>query len=179
MTRVDHLPAIKLRKGRIAPRLKQAVEMIVHNGVSIATAAKATGYNVNSLSTALRKSHVQEFKRDIIAAFMENATELARYTLVDVARNSKSDDCRVKAARTLLEIAGELGGNRDDAPRFGDVVINVLGRPSRPGNAAQQIGDLTEDDTETVTIQMRKRPSFKSDGLNGPVLDLEHTQVDP
>lgn len=143
--RVDALPAIDMPQGRISPRLRQAIEFIVIEGQSVKDAAIATGYSRNALAVALRRSHVVALKRDIITTFMQSGTDVARYTLVELCRNSKSDDVKHKAARTLLEMSGELGQASDKQGEIGAVHVHIhrSGRLSQPH----------DDEVETLTIQ--------------------------
>ena len=107
--------------GRISKKLQQAIILIVQHGYSQRKAAETIGYKTESLSLALRRDHVQQFKRDITNAFMANSTDVARYTLVDLCKNAKSEDVRHKAARTILEMSGELGKTSDNSVSIGDV----------------------------------------------------------
>lgn len=152
--RVDGLPEAKLPQTRIAPRLDQAIQMLVHTGCSIREAAESTGYNTNSLTTALKRPHVIARKRDIIAAFMQNGQDLCRKTLLDIVKSSKSDGARIEAIKTFLTLTGDLGGDKATTNNLnGDVIINYLPAPSR-------------DDLPVITIQ-----PVRPNALN--VLDID------
>lgn len=154
--RVDYLPPATMPQHRISKRLDQALQKIAETGCTVEMAAKATGYTTQGLTLALRRPHVQARKRDIIAAFMASGTDLARVTLVDLLK-SKSDDVRLRAACRLLDMAGETVQRPADTGQgsgHGDVVINVVSK------YRNQNSDLSNDDSETVTIQVRKRETF-------------------
>lgn len=141
--------------GHISKRLEKALLLIVQSGLSIKSAAEATGYRPNSLAMALRRPHVQARKQDIVQAFMASGIDVARHALIDLLQ-SKSEEIRHKAARTLLEVEGLLGGGRQrvGAASSGDVIINYLPAPSRgelPMITIQSVGrnvgcDLTKHD---------------------------------
>lgn len=115
--------------GRISKKLQQAILLIVNHGYSVNKAAESTNYSTYGLAQALRREHVQQYKRDITQAFMANSTDLARFTLVELCRNSKSDDVRHKAARTLLELSGEIGKTADNSINMGDVQFIFTHKP--------------------------------------------------
>lgn len=167
--RVDALPPATLPQGRISPRLKQAIQLIVETGCTLTDAAKTTGYTVQSLHLALKRPHVQALKRDMIRNFMQNGTDLARWTLIDLCRNSKSDDVRHKSARTLLELAGEIGGQSSDTKgEIGAVHVHI----HRAGRQPNQLSQLNDDDMETITIQ-----AVRPDPVN--IVDVEPVRLDP
>jgi hypothetical protein len=142
--------------GHISKRLEQALLLIVQCGFSVKSAAEATGYRPNSLAMALRRPHVQARKRDIVQAFMASGIDLARHTLVDLL-GSKSEEVRHKAARTILEVEGLLGGGRErfGASSSGDVVVNILTGPrvDQRGLTGNQ-----EHDSITVEVLQSKPP---------------------
>lgn len=92
-----------IRKGRVSPALRTAVTLIVTDALSIADAAKRTGYKVTSLEIALRKPHVKAFKSDVMRAWRDSKTEKAWHTVVDLASGAASEDVKLKAARFLIE----------------------------------------------------------------------------
>jgi hypothetical protein len=168
--RVDYLPAATMPQHRVSKRLDQALQKLVETGCTVEMAAKLTGYTTQGLTLALRRPHVQARKRDIVAAFMLSGTDLARVTLVNLLQ-SKSDDVRLRAACRLLDMAGETVQRPADTGQGsgnGDVVINVV------SGYRNQINDLTDDDMETVTIQVRKRDTFNSsDTVNAIARPIE------
>ena len=139
--RVDHLPEASLPQGRIAPRLEQALILMVERGASVKEAADLTGYTQQGLSHALKRQHVIAKKRDILHAFLQNGADLCRKTLLDIVKSSKSDGARIEAIKTFLTLTGDLGGDKATTNNLnGDVIINYLPAPSR-------------DDLPTITIQ--------------------------
>jgi hypothetical protein len=139
--RVDHLPEANIRQTRIAPRLHQALELIVNEGLSLKDAAERVGYTQNALAIALRKPHVIARKRDILQCFMQSGADLCRNSLLEIVKTSKSDGARIEAIKTFLTLTGDLGGDKATTNNLnGDVIINYLPAPSR-------------DDLPTITIQ--------------------------
>lgn len=130
--RVDHLPEANLPQGRIAPRLEQALILMVETGASVKEAAELTGYTQQGLSNALRRQHVIAKKRDILHSFLQNGADLCRKTLLDIVKSSKSDGARIEAIKTFLTLTGDLGGDKATTNNLnGDVIINYLPAPSR------------------------------------------------
>ena len=139
--RVDSLPEANIRQTRIAPRLNQALELIVNEGLSLKQAADRVGYTQNALAIALRKPHVIARKADITHVFMQSGRDLCKKTLLELVRTSKSDGARIEAIKTFLTLTGDLGGDKATTNNLnGDVIINYLPAPSR-------------DDLPTITIQ--------------------------
>lgn len=121
---VDNLPA---RKAQIRPALARAIEQIVHLGATISQAAEATGMRRESLSKALKKPHVQAHLRGVKQARLESQTFAAYGTIFDLATSAASEDVRHKAARTVLELAGELGQkDRRDENRTPHTAIQIV-----------------------------------------------------
>jgi hypothetical protein len=105
MTTRDGQP---IRKGRISPALRSAIILIVHEALTVAEAAKRTGYQTESLAKALLKPHVRHERERVKRAWMASQTEKAWHTVADLATNAASEDVRLKASRTFLDAAGEL-----------------------------------------------------------------------
>lgn len=124
----DELQQPKTRKRHIRPALRDALSLIVTEGRSITEAAQTVGMARETLSKALKKPHVIEAKADLVRAWRASRTEKAVLTVADLAVNATSEDVRLKASRTWLELVGELGPNRrDDAPRAAQLVQIVIG----------------------------------------------------
>lgn len=159
--------------GTVSKRLEQALLLIVQSGFSIKSAAEATGYRANSLAIALRRPHVPARKRDIGQAFMASGIDLARHTLVDLL-GSKSEEVRHKAARTILEVEGLLGGGRESfgASGSGDVVVNILTGPRSNPLRMGCDGDIKQDSI-TVEVVQSKPPEPR-----GIVLDQLGHMID-
>lgn len=120
----DTLPA---RKAQIRPTLARAIEQIVHLGATISEAAEATGMRRESLSKALKKAHVQAHLRGVKQARLESQTFAAYGTIFDLATSAASEDVRLKAAKVVLELAGELGQNdRRDADHTPRTTIQIV-----------------------------------------------------
>jgi hypothetical protein len=114
-----------LAKGRIAPALRSAIKLIVEEGYTIADAAKAVGYQTHSLTQALHKPHVRALRASVAAAWRASETEAAWHIVSGLAKGSPSDDVRLKAARTVLEAAGELRPKADE-PGLSRTLINIV-----------------------------------------------------
>lgn len=134
---------IKRRKGQVRPKVREALSLIVTTGASITSAAESVAMTREALSRALKRPAVIEAKASLARAFRESQTERAILTIADLAANAASEDTRHKAARTWLEMVGELGPNRrDDTPRAPQLVqiINHGGPIDLGGGARQHSG---------------------------------------
>lgn len=92
-----------VRKGRVSPALRTAITLIVHEGLTVADAAKRTGYATESLAKALMKPHVKAFRADVKRAWLASKTERAWLTVADLAEQGNSEDVRLKAAKVFIE----------------------------------------------------------------------------
>ena len=127
MRSTPHVPSssdiAKRRKGQVRPKVREALREIVTTGLSITDAAQTVGMTREALSRALKRPAVLEFKASLARAFRESQTERAILTIADLAANAVSEDTRHRAARTWLEMVGELGPNRrDETPRAPQLV---------------------------------------------------------
>ena len=92
-----------VRKGRVSPALRTAITLIVHEGLTVADAAKRTGYATESLSKALIKPHVKAFRSSVKRAWLASKTERAWLTVADLAESGNSEDVRLKAAKVFID----------------------------------------------------------------------------
>jgi hypothetical protein len=115
----------EIRKGRIAPALRTAIVLLVEEGVTIAEAAQRTGYKRKSLEVALRKGHVRAHRADVLAAWKANQTTKAWHTVAALAQGAQSEDVQLKACRTILEAAGELGRPDGEVGRVAQTLIQI------------------------------------------------------
>ncbi|WP_292229352.1 hypothetical protein [Brevundimonas sp.] len=92
-----------IRKGRVSPALRTAITLIVHEGLTVADAAKRTGYKTESLAKALIKPHVKAFRADVKRAWLASETEQAWLTAADLQRRGMSEDVRLKAAKVFID----------------------------------------------------------------------------
>lgn len=129
-------------KGRIRPALSVAIKAIVHEGLTITDAAKRAGLQRESLSKALIKPHVVAYRSAVKRAWLDNETGKAWVRVAQLCNEATSEDVRLKAAKLILEAAGEL--ERDDRDSGGarrpavQIVVNyppesVTTRAGLPG----------------------------------------------
>lgn len=133
----------KARKAQIRPAVEAAIQLLVTRAVTISEAAEHVGMKRKSLAVALRKSHVAARLSAVRHEWFANQTGRAWLAVVGLAGEDAPPDVRLKAARTILEAAGELGPNRrDDTPRAPQLVqiINHGGAIDLGGGARQHSG---------------------------------------
>lgn len=120
-------------RGRIRPALASAIRLIEEEGFSIADAAQAVGYKTHSLDQALRKPHVRAFRGDVKRAWRNSETSHAFVVVAKLARDAASEDVKLKAARTLLELDEKSRAGMSDAARqlvqINVQSLNLTGQP--------------------------------------------------
>ena len=116
-----------VRKGRVSPALRTAITLIVHEGLTVADAAKRTGYATESLSKALIKPHVKAFRLHVKRAWLASQTERAWLTVSDLALQANSEDVRLKAAKVFIE-ADQAARNAmpESARQLVQIVANTV-----------------------------------------------------
>ena len=127
MTTGDHglrdRNGLSIRKGRISPALRTAIQLIVLEGLTIAQAAERTGYRPQSLEKALMKPHVKAEKANVMRAWRESKTERAWLTVADLASGACSEDVRLKAAKVFID-ADEAA--RQAMPERAQQVVQII-----------------------------------------------------
>lgn len=130
--------AVVGRRKQIRPQLAAAIRLIVDEGASIPEAAERVKMQLRSLQAALRKPHIKAHLADVKRAWMTSQTRKAWTTVAQLADGAASEDVRHKAARTILEAAGELGGRGqadDQQPRQ---LVQIITQAVNLGAAAAQ-----------------------------------------
>lgn len=86
-----------------------------------------------SLSKALHKPHVKAFKAAVKRAWLASETDKAWLVVTGLAQNAASEDVKLKAAKVLLDAAGELtpGDKAGVGPRT--LVQIVVQHPTESG----------------------------------------------
>lgn len=98
----------EIRRGRISPALRTAVELIVRDGLTQRQAAERVGYQEHSIQRALQKPHVRALMSDVKRAELESRTLKAWTRVEGLAEGAASEKVRLEANRTILQGAGEL-----------------------------------------------------------------------
>lgn len=132
------------RARQIRPALARALSAIVGDGASVAEAAEIAGMKAKSLYAALAKPHVRAERTRLKHAWMENQTGKAWKVVADLADSAASEDVRHKAARTILEAAGELrpdGRRQEGAPR---ALVQIIAGHGVELRAAVETGGVIE-----------------------------------
>ena len=127
----------KGKKTTIRARLRDAVQVYVSEGLSIADSARRAGMTPHSLQVALKKPHVAEYVASVKRAWLDNRTSKAWTNVAQLADSACSEDVRLKANRVFLEAAGELGAKGADPNATARTLVQIV------VNAAQGMGNLT------------------------------------
>jgi hypothetical protein len=150
-------PAIRPKRteaGRLRAPLAAAVTAIVTEGLTIQEAANRVNMQRESVSRALLKPHVQAFKAGVKRAWLDNETGKAWLMVAHLANEAQSEDVRLKAAKVILDAAGELSGTKDANPGARSLVQIVVNH----GHA-----DRAADQTSAGVIELRRTPGRSSD----------------
>lgn len=116
-----------IRKGRVSPALKTAIMLIVHEGLTVADAAKRTGYKTESLAKALIKPHVKAYRASVKHAWLASQTERAWLTVSDLALQANSEDVRLKAAKVFIDAdAAARQAMPEQARQLVQIVTNTV-----------------------------------------------------
>lgn len=113
------------RSAHIRPALRAALTLLVHEGLTITAAAQRAGLQRESLSKALKRPHVQAALTDLRRAWSSNETAKAWLVVARLAQSACSEDVQLKAAKVLLEAAGELTP-RDQGTRPSGVMVQIV-----------------------------------------------------
>ncbi len=155
-----------IRKGRISPALRSAIQLIVSDGLTVAEAAGRTGYTTHSLTQALKKPHVRACRDGVKRAWIESRTEKAWLTVADLADNAASEDVRLKAAKTFLDAAGELTPDGGDKAGTARQLIQIVTQSVNLGQhpPSERLPGVIEAPAYRVIPHDRQTPD-ESDGL--------------
>lgn len=116
----------KSRTLQVRPALREAIRLYVTEGLSKPDAATRAGMTLHGLLAALKKPHVRAFESHVKAAWMESRTSKAWLNIAELADRACSEDVRLKANRTFLEAAGELGNNRTDGENLAKTLVQIV-----------------------------------------------------
>ena len=147
MSDIDTLALETVKKARtlqIRPALQEAIRLYVTEGFSKSEAAKRAGMTLHGLLAALKKPHVRAFESHVRDAWMESRTSKAWLNIANLADSACSEDVRLKANRTFLEAAGELGAKGQDAGKLATALVQII------VNQGQIAGQLTSSQVSGV-----------------------------
>ena len=91
-------------KGRISPKLRDAITSMVTQGLSRKEAAEKAGLTDHALYCALCKPHVMQFKNGVLRAFRSGAAEKSFVNVVNLADDAKSENVKLEANKTILSM---------------------------------------------------------------------------
>jgi hypothetical protein len=143
------------RKHRLTPRIKQAIEAMIADGLSVKEAAEVAGLTREALYKAMRDNPVaRSFYASELRAFLHCTKHLAAHTLI---KEMKGDNAaaRVAAARTLLadDARPAPPAGQAQTPGFVFMMVDARGGDAMPinGHAAAplQIEAKAIDDGES------------------------------
>lgn len=154
---------------QVRPALREAIRLIVTEGLSIADAARRVGMTPHSLQVALKKPHVKAYMLHVRDAWLESRTSKAWLNIARLADNAASEDVQLKANRTFLEAAGELGAKGTDASKLATALVQII------VNQGSSMGHLTSSQVsgviEAEAYQIPSLPSSDSWSVGRPESD--------
>jgi hypothetical protein len=107
-----------------------------------------------SLSRALAKPHVQALRAGVKRAWLDNETGKAWLQVAKLADGAASEDVRLKAAKTILEAAGELEP-RDTEDRVRNPMVQIILASPQGESAPQQLPGVIEARFQHVRSESR------------------------
>lgn len=165
---------VKARAPQIRPLLQDAVRLIVTEGLSQGDAARRVGMKPHSLYVALRKPHVRAFMTHVRDAWLDSRTSKAWLNIADLADGACSEDVRLKANRTFLEAAGELGFKGKDAENAARTLVQIV------VNSAPQQQQPTEGQLsgviEAAPFQVLTNQASDSQSVRRPVIEADDAE---
>jgi transposase-like protein len=106
-------------------KLSQALEMVLLEGSTIEKAAKATGYKPHMVSKAIEKAGETGQGADVLRAWIAAGSARTRQEILRLATSAKSEDVRLRAARTWQEMHGDLKPDKSTASGQGQTLIQI------------------------------------------------------
>lgn len=144
------------KKARISKRLREAIRLMVEDGLTRAKAAEIAGMTDHGLYSALRKDHVRALRREMVGALRESAASrtIARAELL--ADGAESEHVRNDANKWIASLdPATTPIQRSEVTHHGDVgpglVIVMASRPA-------EIIDSTAREVPFVSRSASGRP---------------------
>ncbi len=113
----------KSKKHKVSAKLKHAIDILVTDGCTITTAAKAVGLTRENLSRALHKDHVAQELDKTVRKYLSLNGAKAAHRLVHLTTTAKSEYVQLEAAKDVLDRAGI--GKADDGSRTQELHVNI------------------------------------------------------
>jgi hypothetical protein len=121
---------------RLTPRMRDALTMLVHEGLCINDAAAQAGFTPRAIYKAMKDPPAQEFYRSELKALLTCAKAAAAHALIKEL-GGENAAARVAAARTILEddVKPQIASAMAQVPGFSILIVD--------GRAQQQTVDIT------------------------------------
>lgn len=94
-------------KSRLSGKIREAVRLMVEDGLTRPQAAEKTGLQDNSLYKALRRPDVRSLRNELLRGCRESAASGVVKRVLDLATGAKSDAVKLDANRFLADVAQE------------------------------------------------------------------------
>ena len=91
-------------KPRISKRLREAIRLMVEDGLTRAKAAETAGMTDHGLYSAMRKPHVRSLRREMLGNLREGLASTSLARIDALSRNSDSDHVRLDASKHLASL---------------------------------------------------------------------------
>lgn len=91
-------------KARISKRLREAIRLMVEDGLTRAKAAETAGMTDHGLYSALRKPHVRALRRELVGALRESAASRTIARAEKLADSAESEHVRNDANKFLASL---------------------------------------------------------------------------
>lgn len=92
------------RRGRFGPQLREAMEAMAHEGISIKDAAIRAKMHIEALRRAFRKTHVKQAYNQLIADIRANAGQLAYLRINHLGQTAISENVKLEANKWVAGV---------------------------------------------------------------------------
>lgn len=97
-------PSATVKKPRLHARLKQAIEAMAYEGLSIPFAAQRVGMSVDSLKAAFRKTHVKQSYNQLVRDIRDGAGQEAYMRINHLSQTANSENVKLDANRWIAGV---------------------------------------------------------------------------
>lgn len=93
-----------VKRLRMSPQLKVAIEAMAYEGLELPDAAEKAGLQVQSLKVAFRKNHVKQAYNQLVAEIRSGAAVRAFLRVNTLSAKAKSEDVRLRAGQWVAGV---------------------------------------------------------------------------
>ena len=142
-----HYPAKDGSKRTIRKPLRMALEKMVNEGLKRAEAAKAVGMTDHSLREALRRPHVQAYRRALMDELRTSEGHRSYLKLTELREKAASEHVQMESAKFVAGVSGISPVQKQEVTHSGQVQVGYVIDLSPP------MKDVTPKDGQLIDNQ--------------------------